>query len=214
MPVKTPSEVLLEMKSTISTIGTPTPLLISRKAFPVLVSTIISLRTRDAVTERVSHQVLSSAPDVDSMLSIEQEKLESLLKPAGFYRQKADQLKRIASILKRDFDGNVPDNMETLLSLPGVGRKTANFVMGMVFGVPSVCVDVHVHRISNRLGFVSTSTPEEPEFSLQKIFPEEEWTGINHIMVRFGQKICRPVKPLCEDCPFKDFCPALNRSEG
>ena len=214
MPVPAPIEVLHEMRSAIRTIGTPSPLLKSSKAFPVLVSTIISLRTRDVVTERVSHQVLSSAPDVGSMISIEQEKLEELLKPAGFYRQKAGQLKRIALILQKDFEGKVPENMDLLLSLPGVGRKTANFVMGMVFGVPSICVDVHVHRISNRLGLVRTSTPEETEFSLQEIFPEEEWTGINHIMVRFGQSICRPVRPLCDDCPFKNECPSAVRKTG
>jgi endonuclease III len=214
MPSPGPIDLLQRMKESISTVGVPSPLLKSRKAFPVLVSTIISLRTRDAVTERVSHQVLNRAPDVDSMISIKTEKLEELLKPAGFYRQKAGQLKRIASILKNDFQGRVPDDMDLLLTLPGVGRKTANFVMGMVFGVPSICVDVHVHRISNRLGLVNTRTPEETEFSLQKVFPREKWTGINHIMVRFGQNICRPVRPLCEKCPLKDKCPSAGAAKG
>jgi len=156
----------------------------------------------------VSRQVLKRAPDIDAMISIDRTELEHLLRPAGFYRQKAGQMKRIAGILKSDFKGRVPDSMDSLLSLPGVGRKTANFVMGMVFGVPSICVDVHVHRISNRLGMIDTRSPEETEFALQKLFPKEEWTGINHIMVRFGQKICRPVKPLCNECPLQDQCPS------
>ncbi len=196
------------MKSVLVPLGEPSPLVESRRAFPVLVSTIISLRTRDAVTEEVSGKVLKKAPDVESMLAISQNDLELLLRPAGFYRQKANQLKRIALILHRDYGNRVPDNMKDLLSLPGVGRKTANFVLGMVFGKPSICVDVHVHRISNRLGLVESKSPEETEFALQKLFPETEWTGINHIMVRFGQKICKPVKPLCHECPLRELCPS------
>ncbi len=196
------------MQSTLKSLGIPAPMEESRDAFPVLISTIISLRTRDAVTRTVSRQVLKRAPDIDAMTSIDAAELEQLLRPAGFYRQKAGQMKRIAAILKNNFEGRVPDDMESLLSLPGVGRKTANFVMGMVFGVPSICVDVHVHRISNRLGLVDTRSPEETEFALQKLFRETEWTGINHIMVRFGQKICRPAKPLCNECPLHDQCPS------
>jgi endonuclease-3 len=196
------------MKSTQKSQGKPAPMEESREAFPVLISTIISLRTRDAVTRSVSRQVLGKAPDIDAMISIDTVELEQLLRPAGFYRQKAGQMKRIAGILKSDFENRVPDSMDSLLSLPGVGRKTANFVMGMVFGVPSICVDVHVHRISNRLGLVHTRSPDETEFALQKLFPIEEWTGINHIMVRFGQRICKPVKPLCDECPLREGCPS------
>ncbi len=196
------------MQSTLKSLGVPAPMEESRNAFPVLISTIISLRTRDAVTRTVSRQVLQKAPDIDAMISIDTAELEQLLRPAGFYRQKAGQMKRIATILKNDFGGRVPDDMGSLLSLPGVGRKTANFVMGMVFGVPSICVDVHVHRISNRLGLVNTRSPEETESALQILFRETEWTGINHIMVRFGQKICRPAKPLCNKCPLYDQCPS------
>jgi len=203
---------MMEISLTSSEI--PAPMVESRRAFPVLVSTIISLRTRDAVTRKVSSQVLKKAPDIDSMIVIKKEELEQLLRPAGFYRQKAGQLKRIALILQRDYKSKVPDTMEGLLSLPGVGRKTANFVMGMVFGKPSICVDVHVHRISNRLALVDTKTPEETEFALQKLFPKEEWTGINHIMVRFGQNICRPVKPLCNECPLSDQCPSGIQLKG
>lgn len=203
-----PPAILNRMKSTLKPLAVPAPMEESREAFPVLISTIISLRTRDTVTRMVSRQVLKKAPDVDAMISIDKTELEQLLRPAGFYRQKAGQMKRIAIILKNDFEGRVPDSMDSLLSLPGVGRKTANFVMGMVFGKPSICVDVHVHRISNRLGLVDTLSPAETEFALQKIFPKAEWTGINHIMVRFGQQMCRPAKPLCSECPLHDQCPS------
>ncbi len=202
------------MKNALKSPGVPAPMEESREAFPVLISTIISLRTRDAVTRTVSRQVLKRAPDVDAMISIDRTELELLLRPAGFYRQKAGQMKSIASILRSDFEGSVPDSMDSLLSLPGVGRKTANFVMGMVFGVPSICVDVHVHRISNRLGLVDTQSPEETELRLQKLFPKAEWTGINHIMVRFGQRICRPMKPLCNECPLSDQCPSRIQPEN
>jgi endonuclease-3 len=104
--------------------------------------------------------------------------------------------------------------MEQLLGLPGVGRKTANFVLGMVYGIPSICVDVHVHRVSNRLGLVRTNSPEETELALQRIYPKDEWTGINHTMVRFGQRICRPVRPLCDTCPFSGECPSSASEEA
>jgi len=143
------------------------------------------------------------------MIAVEREELEELLHPAGFYRQKADQMKRIAVILRNQHEGRVPDNMDSLLNLPGVGRKTANFVLGMVFGVPSICVDIHVHCIANRQGLVNTKTPEDTEYALQKLFSEDEWTGINHTMVRFGQQICKPVKPLCHECPLEAECPKL-----
>jgi endonuclease-3 len=197
------------MKQAAGLPGTPAPLEESHEAFPVLVSTVISLRTRDAVTRTVSSRVLKSAPDVMSMISIDIKELETLLRPAGFFRQKAKQLKRTAELIQSRFEGEVPDNIEDLLSLPGVGRKTANFVLGMVFGKPAICVDVHVHRISNRLGLVCTSSPEETEMQLQKLFPPEYWTGINHIIVTFGQRICKPVKPRCGVCPFNTTCPVV-----
>ncbi|MBD3277319.1 MAG: endonuclease III [Candidatus Aegiribacteria sp.] len=200
--------ILEEMRLAVGETRGPAPLESSPKAFPVLVSTIISLRTRDAVTRKVSEAVLGEAGNVDSMDRIEEEELQELLKPAGFYRQKASQLKRIARILKEDSNGEVPKEMDSLLSLPGVGRKTANFVLGMVFGEPSICVDVHVHRISNRLGIVNTNTPEETEFALREVFPREEWIGINHTMVRFGQTVCRPRNPLCNECSLKELCPS------
>lgn len=205
--------VLSAMREWVGEHGTPAPMETSRDAFHVLVSTIVSLRTRDTVTRKVSAQLLSRAPTPGAMASIDIHSLEELLRPAGFFRQKAGQLRDLSRILLRDFDGEVPDSMEELLSLPGVGRKTANFVLGMVFGRPAVCVDVHVHRISNRLGLVNTASPEDTETALQELFPRSEWTGINHTMVRFGQRVCRPVRPACGLCPLADECPSRKKGE-
>lgn len=201
-------EVLAGMRRALGETGRPAPMECSTEAFPVLVGTVISLRTRDAVTRQVSRRLLDEAPDPATMLSIGEDRLQELLRPAGFYRQKARQLREISRLILKEHGGRVPGGMEDLLRLPGVGRKTANFVMGMVFGVPSICVDVHVHRISNRLGLVRTGTPEATETALMELFPEEMWTGLNHTMVRFGQRVCRPVRPLCGECPFASECPS------
>jgi len=199
-------DVLRIMEEMTGEPGTPVPLETSSDPFHVLVSTIISLRTRDAVTSVVSAALLHRAPDPATMLTLEEDELENLLRPAGFYRQKARQLLKISAILIEDHGGEVPGSMDELLALPGVGRKTANYLMGMVFGEPAICVDVHVHRISNRIGLVSTSNTHETEEALKPLLPLEDWTGINHIMVRFGQKICKPVRPLCDRCRLRQGC--------
>jgi len=198
--------ILYLMERMIGERGLPVPMERSSDPFQVLVSTIISLRTRDAVTSAVSADLLEQAPDPVSMLALEAAELEALLRPAGFFRQKAAQLRRICAILLERHDGRVPATTEELMALPGVGLKTASYMMGMVFGKPAVCVDVHVHRISNRIGLVSTGTPEQSKAALEGLFPLERWTGINHIMVRFGQKICRPVRPLCGACRLQRRC--------
>jgi endonuclease-3 len=194
------------MERMIGDRGLPVPMERSSDPFHVLVSTIISLRTRDAVTSAVSAALLARAPGPVTMLALEPAELEALLRPAGFFRQKAAQLRRICAILLDRHEGRVPATMEELMALPGVGLKTASYMMGMVFGEPAVCVDVHVHRISNRIGLVSTGTPEQSKEALEGLFPLERWTGINHIMVRFGQRICRPVRPLCGACLLRHRC--------
>ncbi len=208
------SLVISSMREHLGEMGVPAPMESSEDAFAVLVSTIVSLRTRDAVTRDVSGRLLGRAPDPESMASLPLENIQELLKPAGFHRQKAGQLKRIAKILIEDHGGSVPSDIDQLLKLPGVGRKTANFVLGMVFGKPAICVDVHVHRISNRLGLVDAGTPEETEAQLQKIFPKDQWIGINHTMVRFGQRVCKPLGRLCPSCPFGDWCPSSTEGEA
>jgi len=203
-----PLEVFGGMEKHLGDLGKPAPLSTGRDPFSVLVSTIISLRTRDAVTEQVSVRLLGIAPDPEAMLGISESELESVLRPAGFYRRKAVQIKSISSKILERFNGQVPRRIEDLLSLPGVGRKTACYMLGMVFDVPAVCVDVHVHRISNRTGLVKTRSPDETEKALMKAFPEEYWNKINHLFVRFGQRVCRPRYPLCSTCPFCSWCPS------
>jgi endonuclease-3 len=140
------------------------------------------------------------------MSELSREELAGLLHPAGFFRRKAVQLIEIAEITQRRHGGSVPGTRAELEALPGVGGKTAAFVLSMAFNVPAVCVDVHVHRISNRLGIAETRTPCETEKSLMKLFPEDLWIPLNHVFVRFGQRICLPRLPKCDRCPFNDWC--------
>jgi len=203
--------MLDRMEASTGERGTPAPLLHSADPFHVLVSTLISLRTRDTVTETVSRGLLERAPDPAGLLALDPAELESLLRPAGFHRRKAAQLASLCAVLLEEHGGRVPSTTSGLMALPGVGLKTASFVMGMAFGEPAVCVDVHVHRISNRLGLVSTDSPGQTAARLEEIFPLERWTGINHIMVRFGQRICRPVRPLCADCGLRVRCRTARR---
>ncbi|MDR2431792.1 MAG: endonuclease III [Candidatus Margulisbacteria bacterium] len=175
--------------------------------FKILVSTVLSLRTKDQTTARASARLYAAASAPEKILELSIPELEKLIYPVGFYHTKARQIKQICAILLKEHGGKVPDNFETLLTFPGVGRKTANLVLALGFGRPAVCVDTHVQRISNRLGWVRTKTPEETEYALQKIFPPARWSAINKIIVAFGQTICRPLGPKCPECVLIG-CPA------
>ncbi len=201
-----PAELLKVMSEAVGEKGIPSPLAAGSDPFSVLVGTVISLRTRDAVTGPVTERVLKRTPDPRSMDSIDIEELALLLKPAGFFNRKARQLKLIAGILLERHNGRVPDTRAELEALPGVGGKTAAFVLSMGFGKPAVCVDVHVHRISNRLGLVETGTPGDTEKALMDLMPRELWIPLNHVFVRFGQRICLPRRPSCPVCPLNDWC--------
>ncbi len=183
--------------------GVPTAF---RDPFSLLVATVVSQRTRDETTLVVASRLLEMAPTPEALARLDEEKIARILRPAGFYREKARKLKKIAEILIEKYGGKVPDTEEGLLSLPGVGRKTANIVLAYAFGKPAIAVDTHVHRIFNRLGVVNTKTPEQTEEALKKILPEELWIPLNHSFVGFGKKICRPISPRCEVCPLKDEC--------
>jgi endonuclease-3 len=175
--------------------------------YPVLVSTIISLRTRDEVTFAASERLLAEAPDPDRLHALSQERVQELIYPAGFYRTKAENLKRIAAILLSDYEGRVPNTVEALTALPGVGRKTANLVLGLGFAIPAICVDVHVHRIPNRLGWIATKNPQQSEHALMAILPQRFWIPVNQLLVGFGQQVCTPQSPWCSRCPLQKECP-------
>lgn len=175
--------------------------------FHVLVSTLISLRTRDDVTIPASRRLLSDAPDPRSLSRLSETRIQELIYPAGFYKNKAKNLKEIGRLLASDHGGVVPNTRDGLIALPGVGPKTANLVLGLGFGIEAICVDTHVHRIPNRLGWISTKTPEESEHALMEILPRQFWIPINQLLVGFGQQICTPVSPRCGVCPLSDECP-------
>ncbi|MDR0443006.1 MAG: endonuclease III [Treponema sp.] len=172
----------------------------------VLVSTILSLRTKDEVTLVASKRLLEKAPTVVKMSAMKEETIAKLAYPAGFYRTKAASLKKIAAILLEQYDGKVPADMDALLALPGVGRKTANLVLTEAFDLDGICVDIHVHRISNRCGWLSGKNPEETEMILRKILPPKYWKRINGLLVLYGQKLCRPVNPFCSRCVMQKHC--------
>lgn len=175
--------------------------------FRVLVSTVISLRTKDDVTFAASDRLFARASTPEEMQNLTPPEIETLIYPAGFFRNKSRQIAAIADTILNEYGGVVPQTIEELVALPGVGRKTANLVLGVGFGIPSICVDIHVHRISNRLGWVETATPEQTEFALMDILPERFWIPINEALVGFGQKVCTPQSPWCSRCPFSMTCP-------
>ena len=175
-------------------------------SWAVLVSTILSLRTKDDVTLETSRRLLEQAPGPAQLAALREDQVARLAYPAGFYRTKAASLKKIAAILLDQYDGNVPADMDALLALPGVGRKTANLVRIEAFDLPGICVDVHVHRISNRCGWLSTKTPEETEMALRAILPKKYWKGLNALLVLYGQNLCRPVSPYCSRCVITAYC--------
>jgi endonuclease III len=179
----------------------------NRDPFRVLVSTVISLRTKDDVTTAASARLLAEAPTPAKLIRLAPRAIEKLIYPAGFYRTKAAHLRRIAELLLECHAGMVPATMDDLLQLPGVGRKTANLVRNLGFGLDGICVDTHVHRISNRLGWVDTRTPDRTEAALEAVLPRKYWIPINTIFVRFGQTTCMPVSPMCSRCPLADRCP-------
>jgi endonuclease-3 len=179
------------------------------RPFGTLVSTILSLRTKDAVTEAASHRLLACAPTPQILASLPIPRIEQLIFPVGFYHTKAKHLQETCHILLNDYSGKVPRSMEALLKLPGVGRKTANLVLTVGFGDYGICVDTHVHRISNLWGFVQTKTPEETEFALRNKLPKRHWKTYNDILVTFGQNLCLPVSPWCSKCPVGQYCPRI-----
>ena len=177
-----------------------------RDPFILLISCILSLRTKDSVTYAASLRLFKEASDPATLLMLPLSLIERLIYPVGFYRRKAIQIKKISQILIDDYQGHVPADRDKLLDLPGVGGKTASLVLGMAFHIPAICVDVHVHRIVNRLGLCITRTPEETERVLMELFPEDVWIELNRLLVMLGQNICLPTIPRCSTCPLATMC--------
>ena len=180
--------------------------LYGRDPFLILASCILSLRTKDSVSLAASQRLFEHAKTPQELLHLSTQSIEKLIYPTGFYRQKTKQLHAICRMLLDKFDGTVPHTREQLLSLPGVGPKTANLVLSVGFDIPAICVDTHVHRISNRLGLINTKTPEETEIALKKLLPEQYWSEYNRLMVMWGQNICVPISPFCSKCVLLPLC--------
>jgi endonuclease-3 len=176
------------------------------RPFETLVSTILSLRTKDTVTEGASRRLLEKASMPAAMLRLTAGEIEKLIYPVCFYRNKAQSLLKTCRLLIDRHGGKVPRTMEELLSLPGVGRKTANLVLTLGYDKYGICVDTHVHRITNLWGYVKTKTPDETEFALRKKLPKKYWKTYNDILVTFGQNLCVPVSPWCSRCPVEPYC--------
>lgn len=177
-----------------------------RDPFQILISTILSLRTKDEVTEVASRRLFARASTPHEMLKLTEDQIIDAIYPVGFYRNKTKTILHVSEELIEKHNGRVPDTMEELLSLKGVGRKTANLVITLGHQGSGICVDTHVHRISNRLGYVQTKTPEETEFALRDKLPHNFWTQYNTLMVAFGRTLCKPVSPLCSRCPVFEYC--------
>jgi endonuclease-3 len=181
----------------------------SRDPFQVLVSCLISLRTKDEVTGAASARLFRLARTPRTMVDLPATTIARAIYPAGFYRTKARTIREICRTLLERHGGQVPATMEELLALKGVGRKTANLVLTISFGMPGICVDTHVHRISNRLGIVDTNTPEQTESALRQVLPRRYWIPYNDLLVTFGQNLCKPISPHCSACPVQADCPQL-----
>jgi endonuclease-3 len=174
--------------------------------FLILISTLLSLRTKDEVTAEATDRLFALAKTPAEMLTIPEEDISRAIYPVGFYHTKAKTILNACRLLMDQFHGKVPDDLDTLLTIKGVGRKTANLVMTLGFDKEGICVDTHVHRISNRLGYVHTRTPEETEFALREKLPKRFWKIYNTLMVAFGRQTCRPISPLCSACSLRTFC--------
>ena len=178
----------------------------TRDPFRILIACLLSLRTKDQTTAEASQRLFRLADTPEHMRTLSLRTIEKAIYPVGFYKNKAKQIRAICQSLLRDFGGQVPDTIEELLTLKGVGRKTANLVVTVGYRKPGICVDIHVHRISNRWGYVQTRTPEETEHALRHKLPAKYWITFNDWLVPFGQHLCRPISPFCSHCPVSQYC--------
>lgn len=206
-------KILKGMKDTMNSVNPPrmTALRELHEAetggpFSILIGTILSARTKDENTTKVVKALFLKYKNAKELAHARLKEVEKIIKPVGFYHVKAKRIIEVAKIIDSKYQGRVPDNLEKLVELPGVGRKTANCVLVYAFEKPAIPVDIHVHRISNRLGLVETKTPEETEFELMKKIPKKFWIEINDTFVMYGQNICKPISPMCSECRIRKDC--------
>ncbi|KYC50268.1 MAG: G/T mismatches repair enzyme [Candidatus Methanofastidiosum methylothiophilum] len=205
------SDILAILKEEIKKFSVPivSEVAADRDPYKVLISCVLSLRTKDEVTKRASLNLFEKADTPQKMILLDQSDLEKLIYPVGFYKTKAKRIIEMSKKILDDYDGKVPDSIDELLKLKGVGRKTANIVVTLGYQKPGVCVDTHVHRISNRWGYVQTKTPIQTEFALREKLPEKHWIEYNDILVTYGQNVCAPISPKCSICPIDTYCPKV-----
>ncbi|MFH1532001.1 MAG: endonuclease III [Pseudomonadota bacterium] len=180
-----------------------------RDPFQVLIGTLLSLRTRDETTAGAIDRLWALADSPQAMALLTPEAIVQAIYPVGFYNNKARTILEVCRQLLERWGGRVPDDLDLLLTLPGVGRKTANLVVAIGYGKDAICVDTHVHRISNRFGYVKTKSPDDTETALRKTLPREHWIRYNDLLVAFGQQLCGPLSPRCSSCPIEDLCPRI-----
>ena len=206
--------VFSAISSSLATMGAPVPAVSkiameNNSPYRILASTIISLRTRDSATWEASINLFKLAPTIDKLYSVDESLVTESIKKCGFYLRKANQLKKIAQIVMEEWRGEIPPDEGKLMSLPGVGIKTASLVLNLSFSMDAICVDCHVHQIANRLGWVETEKPEDTEKALKKILPRKYWIIINELFVMWGQNVCTPISPKCSICPLSSSCPKI-----
>jgi len=178
----------------------------TKSHFNVLIATILSARTKDETTAKVCEKLFERVKSIEDLEKLSSKEIEKFIYPVGFYKTKAKHLKKLPGVLRKEFDGKIPSEIDDLLKLPGVGRKTANLVRAVGFGKDGLCIDTHCHRIFNRLGYVKTKTPNETEIVLRKNLPKKYWGKINYLFVAFGQNLCRPISPWCSKCKIIEYC--------
>ena len=199
-------ELLKVTKRMPMPVVTEIKLVTNRDAYKILISTMLSLRTKDSTTRDASMRLFEKAGNPKDMLKLSEEEIAKLIYPVGFYRVKAKNILEVSQTIIDDYNGKVPDEIDELLKLRGVGRKVANLVITEAFDKYGICVDTHVHRISNRFGYVSTKKPEQTEFALRKKLPKKYWRVYNDTLVIYGQNLCKPINPLCNQCSVSKYC--------
>jgi len=177
--------------------------------YKVMIACLISLRTKDEVSDIASERLFEKAQTPEKMLGLTATQIATMIYPAGFYKTKAKNILKISNIILKQYQGSVPNELNKLLQLPGVGLKTANLVLAQGHNIPAICVDTHVHRVMNRIGYVKTANADNTEHALKLVLPKKHWLTINSLLVNFGREVCKPISPLCSHCPLLNSCPQI-----